>query len=229
MLYLLGSLSKCLPKHTLLPESLMQAFTLHPGGFRKPKSGCVWLPYSSLKHILSQVTFCSVVVADSRKNRRFGTRAEFEPQICAPWVAWLLLCYLFGLCFSAVIPLTDLHLCGYAACWMPFPSSRQPHTSALLWVASPHLGYSICLVPTTAPWYLHCLGCFIWLLLLFIVLDFISQLLPPQAAHVWTGLSLIYSSLQFLPSFSCTGNFLDFLKASLGTTIICSSHNLIYP
>lgn len=70
----------------------------------------------------------------------------------------------------------------HAGCLFLLPASL---TSALLWVASPHLGYSICLVPTTAPWYLHCLGCFIWLLLLFIVLDFISQLLPPQVAHVW--------------------------------------------
>lgn len=130
MLCVLGSLSKCLPQNTPLPESLEQAFTLPPGDFRKPKSGCIWLPCSPLKSILSQVTSYSVVIADNGKSTRFESRPEFEPLIFCPWVEWLLLCYLSRLGFSAVILSTDLHenwgdvgiqhLSGCVACWTPF-------------------------------------------------------------------------------------------------------------
>lgn len=84
--------------------------------------------------------------ADSGKNTGFGTRPEFEPQICYPWVVWLLLCYLFSLCSSAVIPSTDLHgdygdvtvqhLSGYAACWIL--------SAALSGLSSTGLLYSLC-------------------------------------------------------------------------------------
>lgn len=89
---------------------------------------------------------------------------------------------------------------------------------------------------------LHCPECFVRLLLLFMALYFISQMLLPQAAHVWSCFEshrfisavstfiflhrqlLLRSQTPHLPE-----SYLDFPKANLGAIITCSSHTLNYP